>query len=82
MKILGLDLGDARTGLSVCDPTGMLAGSPSVIHEWNREKLLETGMATVLVLSGMTSEHDIRKYAFRPDVVLQGVGSIPPVTED
>ena len=43
---------------------------------------LETGMATVLVLSGMTSEHDIRKYAFRPDVVLQGVGSIPPVTED
>lgn len=41
MKILGLDLGDARTGLSVCDPTGMLAGSPSVIHEWNREKLLE-----------------------------------------
>lgn len=41
MKILGLDYGDARTGLSVSDPTGMLAGSPSVIHEWNRDKLLD-----------------------------------------
>lgn len=41
MKILGLDLGDARTGLSISDPTGMLAGSPSVIHEWNRDKLMD-----------------------------------------
>ena len=41
MKILGLDYGDARTGLSVSDPTGMLAGSPSVIHEWNRDELLD-----------------------------------------
>ncbi len=41
MKILGIDYGDARTGLSVSDPTGMLAGSPSVIHEWNYDKLLE-----------------------------------------
>ena len=41
MKILGLDYGDARTGLSVSAPTGMLAGSPSVIHEWNRDKLLD-----------------------------------------
>ncbi|MGN1008505.1 MAG: RuvX/YqgF family protein, partial [Butyricicoccus sp.] len=41
MKILGIDYGDARTGLSVSDATGMLAGSPSVIHEWNRAKLLD-----------------------------------------
>ncbi|MBQ8143745.1 MAG: Holliday junction resolvase RuvX [Butyricicoccus sp.] len=41
MKILGIDYGDARTGLSVSDPTGMLAGSPSVIAEWNRDKLLD-----------------------------------------
>lgn len=40
MKILGIDYGDARTGLSLSDITGMLAGSPSVISEWNREKLL------------------------------------------
>lgn len=41
MKILGIDYGDARTGLSVSDPTGLIAGSPSVIAEWNRGKLLE-----------------------------------------
>ena len=47
MKILGVDYGDARTGLSISDPTGLLAGSPSVISEWNREKLLEK--LTVLI---------------------------------
>ena len=41
MRILGIDYGDARTGLSISDPTGFLAGSPSVIHEWNYEKLLD-----------------------------------------
>ena len=35
MRILGIDYGDARTGLSISDPSGFLAGSPSVIHEWN-----------------------------------------------
>ena len=33
MRILGIDYGDARTGLSVSDPSGFLAGSPSVIHQ-------------------------------------------------
>ena len=41
IKILGVDYGDARTGLSVSDPTGLIAGSPSVIAEWNRDKLIE-----------------------------------------
>ena len=38
MRILGIDYGDARTGLSISDPSGFLAGSPSVIHEWNYDK--------------------------------------------
>ncbi|MDY3619262.1 Holliday junction resolvase RuvX [Agathobaculum sp.] len=41
MRILGIDYGDARTGLSVSDATGLLAGSPSVIHEWNMDKLTD-----------------------------------------
>ncbi len=41
MRILGIDYGDARTGLSISDPSGFLAGSPSVMHEWNYEKLVE-----------------------------------------
>lgn len=47
MKILGIDYGDARTGLSVSDSTGLLAGSPSVIAEWNRDKLLEKLVAYI-----------------------------------
>ncbi len=41
MKIMGIDYGDARTGVSISDPTGFLAGSPQVIPSWNTEKLLE-----------------------------------------
>lgn len=41
MKIMGIDLGDARTGISISDPTGFIAGSPEVISEWNREKLID-----------------------------------------
>ena len=41
MRILGIDYGDARTGLSVSDASGFLAGSPEVIREWNYDKLVE-----------------------------------------
>ena len=47
MRILGVDYGDARTGLSVSDPSGFLAGSPSVIHEWNYERLVDRLVAFV-----------------------------------
>ena len=41
MRILGIDYGDARTGLSISDTSGFLAGSPGVIHEWNYDKLVD-----------------------------------------
>ncbi|MDO5784440.1 MAG: Holliday junction resolvase RuvX [Eubacteriales bacterium] len=41
MKIMGIDYGDARTGVSISDPTGFLAGSPQVIATWNTDELLE-----------------------------------------
>lgn len=37
---------------------------------------LESGMSTVLVLSGVTTKEDIDHYAYRPTVVLNGVGEI------
>ena len=37
----------------------------------------ETGLDTVLVLSGVTSREDLAKYAYRPKYVLNGVGEIP-----
>ena len=41
MVILGVDLGRARTGLSICDPAESLAVPLSVIHERNEVRLIE-----------------------------------------
>ncbi len=41
MIILGIDYGDARTGLSVCDKFETLASPICVINEWNQEKLID-----------------------------------------
>ena len=38
MKIMAIDLGDARTGVAVSDTLGMLTGQTSVIESWNKEK--------------------------------------------
>lgn len=39
---------------------------------------IESGLDTVLVLSGVTSPRDIRNYPYCPRLVLEGVGEIPP----
>ena len=38
---------------------------------------IETGLDTVLVLSGVTSREDTEKYPYRPTYILNGVGEIP-----
>lgn len=38
---------------------------------------MESGMATVLVLSGISTMETLKEYAYRPTVVLNGVGDIP-----
>ena len=37
---------------------------------------LESGMSTVLVLSGISNEYTLRKYAYKPSIILNGVGDI------
>ena len=39
---------------------------------------IETGLDTVLVLSGCTTTADVENYAYRPHYILNGVGDIPP----
>lgn len=39
---------------------------------------VESGIDTVLVLSGVTTEREMRKFAYRPRYVLEGVGHIVP----
>lgn len=38
---------------------------------------IESGLDTVLVLSGVTSREELEKYPYRPRIVLDGVGNIP-----
>lgn len=40
MKILAVDLGDARTGLACCDKTELLASPVGVIHEKDFDAIL------------------------------------------
>lgn len=42
MKILAVDLGQARTGLAVCDEKELLASPAGVISERNMERLAQT----------------------------------------
>ena len=37
---------------------------------------LESGMSTILVLSGISTQETLKSYAYRPSVVLDGVGDI------
>lgn len=41
MKIMAVDLGDARTGLAVCDRTEFLASPIGVIHDTNIENVIQ-----------------------------------------
>lgn len=41
MKIMAVDLGDARTGLAVCDRTEFLASPIGVIHDTNLESVMQ-----------------------------------------
>lgn len=38
---------------------------------------MESGLDTVLVLSGCTSRDDVEHYSYRPRHILNGVGDIP-----
>ena len=37
---------------------------------------MESGMSTVLVLSGVSTLETVKTYAYRPSIVLDGVGDI------
>ena len=42
---------------------------------------LESGMSTVLVLSGVSTRETLQTYAYRPSIVLGGVGDIPALAK-
>ncbi len=42
---------------------------------------MESGMSTVLVLSGVSTWETVKIYAYRPAIVLNGVGNIPAMAQ-
>ena len=38
MRIMAIDYGDARIGLAVSDPTGLICGEAWTMEEWNMER--------------------------------------------
>ena len=42
MRIMAIDYGDARTGLAVSDPNGILCGEAWTVEDWNTDRLAET----------------------------------------
>ena len=40
---------------------------------------MESGMSTVLVLSGVSNRETIKHYAYRPTMILNDVGDIPAI---
>ena len=41
MRVMAIDYGDARTGVAVSDPLGLLAGETFVIAEWDPVRLAD-----------------------------------------
>ena len=43
---------------------------------------MESGMSTVLVLSGVSTWDTLKTYAYRPSIVLNGVGDIAAMARE
>lgn len=84
---------NAKKGF-LCDMDGViyhgnhiLPGAAEFIHwlqDTHKEYLFLTnnsGMATVLVLSGVSTRATLDEFAYRPSVVLDGVGDIPRLAQ-
>ncbi len=39
---------------------------------------IESGLDTLLVLSGVTTREEMERFPYRPRLILNGVGEIPP----
>lgn len=41
MKVMAIDYGDARTGVAISDPTGLMAGFTTVIHSHSPQEVVQ-----------------------------------------
>lgn len=69
-----------RTGLRILDVHSEEAAMIGDRMDTDMVAGIETGLDTVLVLSGVTDRSDIKKFPYRPRLVLNGVGDIAGYT--
>jgi len=65
MRVLGVDLGRARTGLALSDPHGLTCSPLNVLEERNREYLLQKIVRTA-------EEHEVMRIVVGPPRPLAG----------
>ena len=70
-----------RTGLRMLDCHSAEAVMVGDRMDTDMVSGLESGMSTVLVLSGVTAREDLVTYGYRPTMVLDGVGDIVKLAE-
>ena len=70
-----------RTGLRILDCHS--ADSVMIGDRMDTDVIsgMESGMSTVLVLSGVSSLDTLKTYAYRPSMILNGVGDIPAMAK-
>lgn len=54
MRIMGIDYGDARTGLAVSDEMNILVGEAWTLNEWNPERVAD-------VIAQEAQKHNVRR---------------------
>ncbi len=54
MKLMAIDLGKARTGIAVSDPSELLASPLAVLPSYNQEKLLDA-------IAALITEHQVER---------------------
>ncbi len=72
MRIMAIDLGDARTGIAVSDPTGMLAGVTLTIHSRKEDEVLAR-------ICGLAAEYGVEELVLGHPVNMDG--SLGPRSE-
>ncbi len=70
-----------RTGLKLLDCHSAEAVMVGDRMDTDVVSGMESGMSTVLVLSGVSSRETLKTYAYRPSIVLNGVGDIPALAK-
>lgn len=65
MKIMAVDLGEARTGIAICDKTEFLASPVGVIHDKDPDSILQKVVAA-------TKEYDVKMVVIGHPVNMDG----------